>query len=49
MKTIDQQVTGIVSEANIDEWSRQYWAQGEFFCLGASDATVSYRGVDAGS
>lgn len=33
MKTIDQQVTGIVSEANIDEWSHQYWVQGNFFAL----------------
>ena len=30
MNTIDQQVTDIMSEVNLDEWSRQYWEQGEF-------------------
>jgi len=33
MNTIDQQVTDIMSEVNIDEWSRQYWEQGEFLSL----------------
>ena len=33
MNTIDQQVTDIMSEVNLDEWSRQYWAQGEFLSL----------------
>ena len=33
MNTIDQQVTDTISEVKIDEWSRQYWAQGEFLAL----------------
>ncbi len=33
MHMIDQQVTDTVSKGNIDEWSRQYWAQGEFLAL----------------
>jgi len=33
MNTIDQQVTDIMSEVNLDEWSRQYWEQGEFLSL----------------
>ena len=33
MNTIDQQVTGIMSEGNREEWSRQYWEQGEFLSL----------------
>ena len=33
MNTIDQQVTDTMRNVNIDEWSRQYWAQGEFLAL----------------
>ncbi len=33
MKSIDQQVTETISKGNIDEWVRQYWAQGEFLAL----------------
>ena len=33
MNTIDQQVTDTMSKGNIDEWSRQYWEQGEFLAL----------------
>ncbi len=33
MQTIDEQVTDTISKGNIDEWSRQYWAQGEFLAL----------------
>jgi len=30
MNSIDQQVTDIVEGIKVDEWSRQYWEQGEF-------------------
>ena len=30
---VDQQVSGILAGINIDEWSRQYWEQGEFLAL----------------
>ena len=33
MHTIDQQVTDTLSKVNVDEWSRQYWEQGEFLAL----------------
>ena len=33
LKTIDQQVTDTMSQVNLEEWSRQYWAQGEFLAL----------------
>ena len=33
MNPIDQQVSDIVSEVNIDDWTCQYWAQGEFLAL----------------
>ena len=31
--TIDQQVSDLGSEINIDDWTRQYWEQGEFLAL----------------
>ncbi len=31
--TIGQQVTDTMSKGNIEEWSRQYWEQGEFLAL----------------
>lgn len=33
MQSIDQQVSDIVSEVNSEEWTREYWDQGEFFAL----------------
>jgi hypothetical protein len=33
MNPIDQQVSDIVSEVDIDKWTSQYWEQGEFFAL----------------
>lgn len=33
MNTIDQQVTDTMSEVNVEGWSREYWAQGEFLAL----------------
>ena len=33
LKHVDQQVADVVKEINIDEWSRQYWEQGEFLAL----------------
>jgi len=33
INSIDQQVSDIVSEVNIDDWTRQYWEQGEFLAL----------------
>jgi len=33
INSVDLQVTDIVSGINVDEWSRQYWAQGEFLAL----------------
>ncbi len=33
MQTIDQQVTDTISKGDIDEWSREYWEQGEFLAL----------------
>jgi hypothetical protein len=33
MTSVDQQVSNIVSETNIDDWKRQYWEQGEFLAF----------------
>lgn len=33
MNSIDQQITDVLSEGNLDEWTRQYWEQGEFLAL----------------
>ncbi len=33
IQSIEQQITDIVSEGNIDDWTRQYWEQGEFLAL----------------
>lgn len=31
--SVEQQVTDLVTDINIEEWSRQYWEQGEFLAL----------------
>ena len=33
MNGVDQQVSDLVSEINIADWTRQYWEQGEFLAL----------------
>jgi hypothetical protein len=33
INSVEQQVTDIVSTVNIDDWSHQYWEQGEFLAL----------------
>ena len=31
--SMDQQVSSIVSDINVEQWTRQYWEQGEFLAL----------------
>ncbi len=33
LNSVDEQVSDMVSEAHIDQWTSQYWDQGEFFAL----------------
>ncbi len=33
MNSVDQQISNMVAEINIDEWSGSYWEQGEFLAL----------------
>ena len=33
INSIDQQVTDMMSKGQIDDWMREYWAQGEFLAL----------------
>lgn len=33
MNAVDRQVTDLISSGNVEEWTRQYWAQGEFLAL----------------
>ena len=33
LRNVDQQVSDLVSTVNAEEWSRQYWEQGEFLAL----------------